>query len=156
MNGARAFFDSNVLIYAFDTEAGRKGERARTLLGMAARTGAGVLSYQVFQELISVMQKKYRIKPSNAETKRILAETRKDFEVVESSGELLASALDMRERFNFSWYDSLIVAAGLQANCQLLVSEDMQDGLDIDGMMIVNPFKTEEAGRVQPGLFRSM
>ncbi len=146
MNGARAFFDSNVLIYAFDTEAGQKGERARTLLAMAARTGAGVLSYQVFQELISVMQKKYRVKPSNAEMKRILAQTRKDFQVIESSGELLANALDLRERFNFSWYDSLIVAAALEAKCELLVSEDMRDGLAIDGMTIVNPFKTPEAG----------
>ncbi|MBM3756635.1 MAG: PIN domain-containing protein [Acidobacteria bacterium] len=146
MNGARAFFDSNVLIYAFDSEAGQRGERARTLLGMAARTGAGVLSYQVFQELISVMQKKYRVKPSTAEMKQILAKTRKDFLVVESSGELLASALDFRERFNFSWYDSLIVAAARQTECEVLVSEDMHDGLDIDGMRIINPFKTPEAG----------
>lgn len=146
MNGGKAFFDSNVLIYAFDSEAGQKGERARALLGMAARTGAGVLSYQVFQELISVMQKKYRIKPSNAEMKRILTKTREDFQVVESSGALLASALDLRERFNFSWYDSLIVAAALKARCDVLVSEDMHDGLAIDGMTIVNPFKTPEAG----------
>jgi predicted nucleic acid-binding protein len=52
-------------------------------------------------------------------------------------------ALDIRERYGFSWYDSLIVAAALESNCDLLYSEDMQHGQIIEGRLsIVNPFLT--------------
>ena len=146
MNGPKAFFDSSILIYAFDPEAGGKGERARALLGIAAHTGVGVLSFQVLQELISVMERKYRIKPSTGEMKRILTGARQDFLIVESSAELLEAALDLQERYQFPWYDSLIVAAATQARCEVVVTEDLHDGLDIDGMRIINPFKTPEAG----------
>jgi len=50
-------------------------------------------------------------------------------------------ALDVRERYGFSWYDSLIVAAALAAGCQRLYSEDMQHGQLIDGQLsVINPF----------------
>jgi len=51
------------------------------------------------------------------------------------------AALDIRERYCFSWYDSLIVAAALEAGCDTLYSEDMQDSQEINGCLrIVNPF----------------
>jgi predicted nucleic acid-binding protein len=51
------------------------------------------------------------------------------------------TALDIRERYSFSWYDSLIVAAALEANCDTLYSEDMQNSQVINGRLsIVNPF----------------
>lgn len=50
-------------------------------------------------------------------------------------------ALDIRERYNFSWYDSLIVATALEVGCDILYSEDMQNGQEIEGRMsVVNPF----------------
>jgi len=51
------------------------------------------------------------------------------------------TALDIRERYNFSWYDSLILAAALEGGCDTLYSEDMQNGQEINGQLrIVNPF----------------
>lgn len=50
-------------------------------------------------------------------------------------------ALDIRERYSFSWYDSLIVATALESGCDTLYSEDMQNGQEIEGRLrIVNPF----------------
>ena len=51
------------------------------------------------------------------------------------------TALDIRERYSFSWYDSLIIATALEADCNTLYSEDMQNGQEIEGRLrIVNPF----------------
>jgi len=66
--------------------------------------------------------------------------------IVHSSNALFTRAYQLWSRFQFQWYDSLIVAAGVEAGCDVLYSEDLQDGLDIDDMRIVNPFKTSEAG----------
>ena len=50
-------------------------------------------------------------------------------------------ALEIRERYGFSWYDSLIVAAALESGCELLYSEDMQHGQVIEGRLrVINPF----------------
>jgi predicted nucleic acid-binding protein len=51
------------------------------------------------------------------------------------------TALDIRERYSFPWYDSLIVATALEAGCDTLYSEDMQNGQEIEGRLrIINPF----------------
>ncbi len=51
------------------------------------------------------------------------------------------AALDIRERYGFSWYDSLIVATAMEAGCDTLYSEDMQNSQEIEGRLrIVNPF----------------
>ena len=53
----------------------------------------------------------------------------------------LHTALDIQERYNFAWYDSLIIATALEAGCETLYSEDMQHGQEIEGRLrIINPF----------------
>ena len=54
--------------------------------------------------------------------------------------EVLLKASSLREQYSISYWDSLIVAAALEANCQLLYSEDMQDGLKIKSLTIRNIF----------------
>jgi predicted nucleic acid-binding protein len=49
----------------------------------------------------------------------------------------------IEDRWQFSWWDSLIVAAALVQNCRTLLTEDLQDGLEIDGLRVVNPFEVE-------------
>ncbi len=55
--------------------------------------------------------------------------------------DIIVSACDIRERYNFSYYDSLIVSAAINSKCNKLYSEDMQDRLMIEDLMIINPFK---------------
>jgi predicted nucleic acid-binding protein len=53
---------------------------------------------------------------------------------------LYAKAIDLQGRYKYGFYDSLIIAAALEANCNVLYSEDLQDGQVIDGLVIKNPF----------------
>jgi predicted nucleic acid-binding protein len=57
------------------------------------------------------------------------------------SAALYIRALNLQSRFSFSFYDSLIVAAALECSCTRLLTEDLQDGQQIDGLTIENPFK---------------
>jgi predicted nucleic acid-binding protein len=59
---------------------------------------------------------------------------------VQSSRELIATALDLYRRDSFSWWDSLIVSAAIHGGCKRLLSEDLQNGREIHGVTIENPF----------------
>lgn len=63
------------------------------------------------------------------------------FEIVSWSTGLVRRAIAVREKCLFSWYDSLIVAAALEARCEVLYTEDLQHGQRIEGLRIVNPFR---------------
>ena len=60
---------------------------------------------------------------------------------VQSSRELIDTALDLHRENSFSWWDSLIVSAAIQGGCDELLSEDLQDGREIAGVRIHNPFQ---------------
>jgi predicted nucleic acid-binding protein len=60
---------------------------------------------------------------------------------VSPSMDLISAALELHGRYQFSWYDALIVAAALEARCRVLYSEDLRDGMKIGELTIVNPFK---------------
>lgn len=52
----------------------------------------------------------------------------------------MSQAREVEDPWRLSWWDSLIVAAAQLANCRILLSEDLQDGLDFDGLRVLNPF----------------
>ena len=60
---------------------------------------------------------------------------------IHSSPVLYGEALRLVSRYRMGWYDSLIVAAALEGSCQILYSEDFQDGRNIEGLKIENPFR---------------
>jgi predicted nucleic acid-binding protein len=62
------------------------------------------------------------------------------FEILPWSMPLVISALSIRHRYGFSWYDSMIVAADFMCGCSTLYTEDLQSGQIIEGMVVVNPF----------------
>ena len=57
------------------------------------------------------------------------------------SAALYTTALHLKARWQLAFYDSLIVAAALEAGCKRLLTEDLQDGQRIEGLRIENPFK---------------
>ena len=57
------------------------------------------------------------------------------------SEKLFQMAIDLWDRYSLAWYYALIVAAALEGRCDVLYSEDLEDGLEIDGLRIVNPFR---------------
>ena len=136
----RVFFDTNIVVYCFDTLEPRKQTRAKDLLAHALNSKLGVVSYQVVQEFCNVACKAKRLQLPQ---ERILAYVNlvlQPMNQVGSSPALIESALRLRSEHSFSFYDSLIIASALQAKCELLYSEDMQHMQRVGDLQIVNPF----------------
>ncbi len=136
---ARYFVDTNVFVYADDDSAGPKRDQARELIREMTSSRAGVLSLQVLQEYFSAATKKLGI-PAADVRQRI--EWLSRWEVVILGVEDLMAAVDLHRLHGFSIWDALVIRAALKAGCRVLYSEDLQDGRRIDGLEIVNPFKT--------------
>jgi predicted nucleic acid-binding protein len=127
------FFDSNVLLYATSPDR-IKADRVRVLLGHG-----GTISVQVLNEMAHVALRKFKM--SWADTKSFLSTIRDLLTVEPLTADTHAIGLRLAERYGFAIYDSMIVAAALAAECDMLWSEDMQDGLMVEKRLkIVNPF----------------
>ena len=133
MNG-KAFFDTNVLVYAIVENDPRK-MRARELLAVG-----GTISVQVLNEFVSVVRRKVKMpwKDVRAALQWIMLLCPNATTVTIKTHE---RAVGIAERYGYRIYDSLIVASALEAKCELLYSEDLQDGQVVEGRMrIRNPF----------------
>lgn len=58
--------------------------------------------------------------------------------------QLRETAGSVEDRFGLSWWDALIVAAALEARCSFLLSEDLQDGMNFDGLVVLDPFSRDD------------
>ena len=135
MAAAKAFIDSNVLLYLLSNDT-KKADAAEAVL----RAG-GVISVQALNEIANVALRK--IGMSWAETNQFLATIRSLCAVESLTVENHDRGRDVAERYGLSVYDSMIVAAALLAGCTVLYSEDMQHGLLADKQLrIANPFKS--------------
>ena len=134
--GARTFYDTNVLIYLLLHE-GRKADTLEPFLA-----AGGTISVQVLNEITNVGRKKHSIALSAIMS--FLAELRVILDVVPVTTEIHELGLRLIERYKISTYDAMIVAAALECGCDVLLSEDMQHGMVVDGRLtIVNPFRDE-------------
>ena len=136
----RVFFDTNIVVYCFDTLEPRKQTRAKDLLAYALNGQLGIVSYQVIQEFCNVASKAKRLQLPQ---ERILAYVNlvlQPMNQVSSSPQLIEAALKLRGEHGFSFYDSLIIASATQAKCQVLYSEDMQHMQRVGSLQIINPF----------------
>lgn len=134
------FLDSNVLIYLFDETAPRKRDRARELVNDGIIQATGCISFQVVQETLNVLTAKVDRVLSHDEAHRFLAKVLVPLWRVMPSEDLYDHALRIKTRYQFGFYDSLIVAAALSVGCTRLYSEDLQSGQKIEKLTIVNPF----------------
>ena len=137
---ARFFLDTNIFVYTFDTKAPAKAKRAARLIRQAADTGEGVVSYQVVQEFFNVAFRRFSRPMNVAEAEQYLVTVFRPLLAVHSSPTLYVEALRVSGKYRLSWYDSIIIAAALQAQCGMLYSEDLQHGQELEGLRIENPF----------------
>ena len=132
------FFDSNVLVYALT-----KGDPRHAVAAQLLQDNIGAFSVQVLNEVASVAHRKLKL--SRADIAETLAELRALCQ--EPRAVTLAThqaALALAARHEFSFYDALIVAAALEAGCTTLLTEDMHDGLLVEGRLTIrNPFRRE-------------
>ena len=129
----KAFIDTNVVIYALGPQSA-KASLAATLF--ATRP---IISTQVLSETANVASKKLGLPASEVRKLLTTLESMCSVEIVIPA--TMHHALDIVDRYGFSWYDSLIIATALDAGCDTLYTEDMQHGQLIEGKMTVtNPF----------------
>ncbi len=136
----RFFLDTNVFVYAFDKSAPAKRARASQLIKQGVATTTGVVSYQVVQEFFNVALRRFSTPMTVAEAEQYLATVFLPMLAVHSSRSLYSEALRLAAPARLSWYDCLIVAAAIQAECSLLFSEDLQHGRRFGSVRIENPF----------------
>jgi predicted nucleic acid-binding protein len=128
-----SFADSNIVLYALSP--GPKSERAWEVL-----MDDTAISVQVLNEVANVSRRKRRM-PWN-DIREDLMDLRQALPVVPVTIEIHQTGLDIAERYGLSTYDSMIAAAALEAGCRTLWSEDMHNGLILDGSLTIrNPFK---------------
>lgn len=134
------FFDTNVILYLLD-----HGEKANTAERLLSR--GGVVSVQVLNETLVNCIRKGGM--TWEEAGEFLSGIRRLCRVVDVTSEIHDVGRAVGERYGFSVYDAMIVAAALVAGCSVLYSEDMQDGMVVgEDLRIVDPF----AGRQSVGL----
>ena len=129
-----SFVDTNVLLYIASGDAA-KAERAEAIVG-----DGGAISVQVLNELTNIARRKTLM--SWPEVHTFLSLLRGLLTVHPFTIETHETGLALAERYNFSTWDAMIVASALHADCETLWSEDMQDGMVVDGRLrIANPFR---------------
>ncbi len=133
MPGHKAFIDTNVLLYLLSADV-QKADRAESIL-----LSGGLISVQVLNELVNVA--KGKLSMSWTEINEFLMLVRAMCGVEPLTEQTHDRGRQIAERYKISVYDAMIVAAALIGECDILYSEDMHDGLVVDGRLLVrNPF----------------
>jgi predicted nucleic acid-binding protein len=140
MTAPKIFVDTNVLVYAHDTTAGRKRGRAWNVLQELWNSETGVISTQVLQELFVSLTQKIPM-PIDGRKARHIVEDLCVWEVVANDEQAVLAAIDLNIKHHLSFWDSLILEAARRSGATTLYSEDLSNGQQVEGVAIVNPFE---------------
>ena len=135
---SRVFVDTNILVYAVDEDAGEKSERAKAALKPFYHTDIRpVISVQVVHEFA------YRLFRwgMNQERVETLLRPMYHWRVVSNDLNVFREAMALKQRFQLSFWDSLILAAALVGQADEIWSEDFNTGQDYAGILAVNPME---------------
>lgn len=135
---AKAFIDTNVLVYAHDIDAGQKHQIARKVLFGLSEQRAGALSMQVLQEFYVTVTRKITSPLPKADARAIV----EDFShwCVITTPEDIRQAFLIEDGARIGFWDALIVAAAVRSGAKRILSEDLHQGQTIAGIPIENPF----------------
>jgi predicted nucleic acid-binding protein len=137
MNGAKAFFDTNILLYMYGGEEGKRA-RAKALYREHALTGRMLLSTQVVQEFYAAGARKLGI--PRLELREAAAALLEGPLVIVAPAHI-TSAMENEERYGISFWDGLIVAAAEAGKAQILYTEDLNHGQQYGTVLVRNPFR---------------
>jgi predicted nucleic acid-binding protein len=131
------FVDSNVFLYALDEANPDKQKMARTWLAELWRSRRGRVSFQILSEFFV---NAVRIHPAGREEARNEVRDLLAWSPVIIDASLTEETWLIQDRYKFSYWDAMVVAAAKKADCRFLLTEDLQDGQNLDGLEVVNPF----------------
>ncbi len=135
----RFFVDTNLLVYAYDSSAGKKWKTSSEILSLLWTHRTGVLSTQVIQEFFVGLTQKVKNPILPGAAKEIVSDLLRWPLVVNDGGDIVR-ALDLQIKYRFSFWDSLVLQAAIASKSEFLLSEDFQDGQVIESVTIINPF----------------
>ncbi len=134
------FLDTNVLVYAFASQDERKRGIADQLIRDGLLRDSATISHQVVQEALNVLSRA-NSPIQDVEADDFLRNVLMPLWRVSPSPTLYQQSLKLRERYGYSFYDSLIIAAALEVGCARILSEDLQHGQRIESLVIEDPFR---------------
>ena len=134
------FVDSNVLVYAHDQSAGEKQAAAKDLLKRLWKEGSGCLSIQTLQEFSVNVTRKIPHPLSPTQTRDVI-DLLSEWTIHSPEPADVIAALRWQEESQISFWDGMIVQSANELGCDVLWSEDLNDGQSFDGVVIRNPFK---------------
>lgn len=145
-------FDTNILVYAADKDAGGRHRIAAELIERAMRRGDCVQTLQSFCEFFAVVTRKCGVAPATAAA---FVESWRAVLLVEASVSAdLDDAMRATREHGLAFWDAMLWATARRAGARTLVSEDFQDGRVIEGVRIIDPFAERNAALVERDLLR--
>ena len=131
---SKPFIDSNIILYLLSSDSA-KADKAEAIIEVG-----GIISVQVLNEIVSVCQRKLKMEWNEIDA--VLKAVKTCVEVVPLTEATHELAVQICKRYQLSFYDAHICAAALVAGSKILLTEDMQDGMLVDGLLIKNPFRS--------------
>ncbi len=138
----KIFLDTNVIVYAHDRSSGKKNTIAMEIMEYLWDRKKGVISVQVMQEFYVCVTTKI-LKPLPLKVAGKILEYLLNWDLIINDEYITIKAIDLQEKYRFSFWDSLIVQSAIQSQAYTLFSEDLSDGQIIENVKIVNPFVQE-------------
>ncbi len=138
----KIFLDTNVIVYAHDRSSGKKNTIAMEIMEYLWERKKGVISVQVMQEFYVCVTTKI-LKPLPLKVARKILEYILNWDLIINDEYITIKAINLQEKYRFSFWDSLIVQSAIQSQAYTLFSEDLSDGQIIENVKIVNPFVQE-------------
>ena len=142
MNG-KTFVDTNIMVYAYDLDAGSKRDVASKSIKDLWQNQKGVISTQVLQEFYVNVTQKISDPLSGADARTVL----KDYlhwQIELNGPETIFSASEIQEQYRLSFWDALIIASAIQGRAVKILTEDLNHGQVIEGILIENPLRSSE------------
>jgi len=131
------FFDTNIILYSYSEDEPQKREIANKLIFSQNEV---LISTQVINETVNILYKKFKIDTKNII--KVIEEVEDIFKIVNFSINTQKYALYIKNKYNFQYYDSLILSTALENRCNIIFSEDFQHNQIIENRLkIINPFK---------------
>ncbi len=137
----RVFVDTNLLVYAYDDSRAAKRATVLALFHRIFHSGLGVISTQVLQELAVCLRRRVARPVGPLEIRKVIAELQQEWEVFVNGPEAVLRALEIEDRFQISFWDSLILQAAQASSATILYTEDLNHGQSYGSVHVVNPFK---------------
>ncbi len=135
----REFVDSNVLVYAHDLSAGPKQRIAADLLASLWQRRTGCLSIQTLQEFVVNVTRRVE-KPLSISSATVVVEVLAEWQIHSPQASDVVAAMQRQQDFQISFWDAMILQSASRLGCQVLWSEDLNEGQNYGGVTVCNPF----------------